>query len=129
MRLRTLFIEPSLNKVAEWWNPAHTFSGDARNLSIEERPGGCFCEKLANNGFTRHMEVINLTPPKRIVMSGALGPMQPLAATGTMVIQLAAVEGGTKFEATYLVSGYLAKGMNTWAAPADGMTGERSQCV
>ena len=33
-------------RVGEWWNPAHTYSGDAHNLSIEEKPMGCFCEKL-----------------------------------------------------------------------------------
>jgi len=42
-----------VGNVGEWWNPAHTFSGDAHNLRIEDRPGGCFCEKLPNNGFVR----------------------------------------------------------------------------
>ena len=36
--------------VGDWWNPQHTFSGDAHNLSIDDKADGCFCEKLANGG-------------------------------------------------------------------------------
>src|SRR5512134_3799150 len=36
--------------VGRWWDPAHTYSGDARNLSIDPRPGGCFCERLGDQG-------------------------------------------------------------------------------
>jgi len=41
--------------VGRWWNSAHTFSGDANNLSIEDKAGGCFCEKLENGGSVRHL--------------------------------------------------------------------------
>jgi hypothetical protein len=114
-----------IHNIGEWWNPAHTFSQDAHNLRIEDHPGGCLCEKLPNDGFVRHFELINLAPNKRVVFSGALGPLQSLAATGTMQIQLSAVEGGTKFEVTYTVAGYTANGMNSWAAPVDAVTGEQ----
>jgi hypothetical protein len=109
----------------DWWNSAHTFSGDAKNLRIEDHPGGCLCEKLLNNGFVRHLEVVYLVPGKAITLNGGLGPMQSLAAAGSMVIKFAPAEGGTKFEMTYSVSGYLPKGMNTWAVPADMMTAEQ----
>jgi uncharacterized protein YndB with AHSA1/START domain len=114
-----------ISNVGDWWNSAHTFSGDAHNLRIEDRTGGCFCEKLPNNGFVRHLEVVFAAPGKRIVMSGAFGPLQNLAAAGSMQIQLAAADGGTKLDLTYAVAGYLAKGMNTWAAPVDGVLGEQ----
>jgi uncharacterized protein YndB with AHSA1/START domain len=114
-----------VRNVGEWWNSAHTFSRDAHNLSIEEKPMGCFCEKLPNQGGVRHMEVLAIAPGKELVMSGAIGPMQPLAATGTMRIQLSAADGGTKLEVRYTVAGYLATGMNTWAAPADSVVTEQ----
>jgi hypothetical protein len=38
-----------------------------------------------------------------------------------MQIQLSAADGGTKVDVTYAVSGYQAAGMNTWAAPLDGV--------
>jgi uncharacterized protein YndB with AHSA1/START domain len=55
-----------IHNVGDWWNSQHTFSGDAHNLSIEEKPQGCFCEKLPNNGVARHMEVLQLVPGKAI---------------------------------------------------------------
>src|SRR5690349_5681341 len=82
---------------------------------------GCFCETIPGRGAVRHMEVLRYELGKIPVMSGALGPMQPLAVTGTMTIQLSEADGGTKLDLTYAVSGYLAAGLNTWAAPSDGM--------
>ncbi len=66
----------SLLRPADWWNPQHTFSGDAHNLSIEPKPLGCFCEKLTDGGGVRHMEVVYLQPGKTLRMLGALGPLQ-----------------------------------------------------
>jgi hypothetical protein len=110
-----------VREIGEWWDSAHTFSGSARNLSIDDRPMGCFCEKLTDGGGVRHMEVVMAAPGKSLVMTGGLGPMQSLATTGSMRIQLTAAEGGTKFEMVYSVLGYLPAGMQTWAKPADGM--------
>jgi hypothetical protein len=42
-----------------------------------------------------------------------------------MQIQLTPAEGGTKLEMTYTVSGYSAKGLTSWAAPVDSVTGEQ----
>jgi uncharacterized protein YndB with AHSA1/START domain len=112
-------------KVGDWWSSQHTFSGDAHNLSIEEKAGGCFCEKMPNGGGVKHLEVVFLAPGKSIVMHGGLGPMQTLAATGSMQFQLTAADGGTKLEVTYAVTGYLPAGMNTWAAPVDGVLNEQ----
>jgi uncharacterized protein YndB with AHSA1/START domain len=112
-------------KVGDWWSSQHTFSGDAHNLSIEEKAGGCFCEKMPGGGGAKHLEVVFLVPGKTIVMHGALGPMQTLGATGSMELQLTAADGGTKLEMTYAVTGYLKAGMNTWAAPVDGVMKEQ----
>ncbi len=114
-----------VHDVDDWWSPRHTFSGDAHNLSIEEKAMGCFCEKLPGGGSVRHMEVVFLAPGKTLRLAGALGPMQSIAAAGSMTIQLSPSEGGTKLELTYTVTGYLPAGMNTWAAPVDGVLKEQ----
>ncbi len=114
-----------VRNVGDWWNPAHTFSGDAHYLTIDAKAMGCFCEKLPNLGSARHMEVVTAAPGEKLVMIGALGPLQSLAVTGAMTIQLAAADGGTKLVATYAVAGYLPAGINTWAAPADGVITEQ----
>lgn len=108
-----------LIQVGDWWDSAHTFSGNAKNLSIEEKAGGCFCEKLPNGGGVRHMQVVFFAPGKTLVLSGGLGPLQSIAATGSMSIQLTPAESGTNLQVTYAVVGYQAAGMNTWAAPVD----------
>jgi uncharacterized protein YndB with AHSA1/START domain len=114
-----------IRNIAEWWNPEHTFSGDSHNLSIEEKAAGCFCEKLANGGSVRHLEVVYLAPGKAVTLSGALGPLQSLAATGSMSILFSPSEGGTKLTVNYAVTGYLPGGMNTWAAPVDAVIAEQ----
>lgn len=114
-----------VHNIGDWWNSAHTFSGSAHNLSIDDKPMGCFCEKLPGGGGVRHLEVVMAAPGKSLVMTGALGPMQSLAVTGTMRIQFAATDGGTKFEMTYSTVGYLPSGMQTWAKPSDGMLTEQ----
>src|SRR5579872_5734391 len=70
-----------VHNVGDWWNPQHTFSGDSHNLAMEEKPMGCFCEALPGQGAVRHMEVLRFAQGKTLVLSGALGPLQPLAAT------------------------------------------------
>src|SRR5882762_1709352 len=62
-----------VRNVGDWWSSDHTYSHDAHNLSIEEKPMGCFCEKLPNQGGVRHLEVVSLFPGKAIGMTGALG--------------------------------------------------------
>ncbi len=110
-----------VHNIGDWWDSDHTFSGDAHNLSIEEKPMGCFCEKLPNGGAARHMEVVNFSPGKGLVMAGGLGPLQSLATTGSMTVQLAAAGEGTKVDVTYAIGGYLDGGLNQLAAPVDGV--------
>jgi len=114
-----------IRNIGDWWNPDHTFSGNSHNLSIEEKAAGCFCEKLPNGGGVRHLEVVNLAPGKSVTFSGGLGPLQALATTGSMTVQFAPVEGGTKVTVTYAVAGYLPGGMNMLAPPVDGVLAEQ----
>jgi uncharacterized protein YndB with AHSA1/START domain len=105
--------------VGDWWSPQHTFSGNSHNLTMEAKAQGCFCEKLPNEGSVRHMEVLAALPGEKLVLSGAMGPLQALAVTGSMTWQLSAAEGGTKLELTYAAAGYLATGLTTWAKIVD----------
>src|ERR1700746_954874 len=82
-----------VHNVGDWWNPQPTFSGDAHNLSIEERPMGCFCEKLPNGGGVRHMEVLYFHPGQILRMSGAIGPFQGMGAAGTLTFTLSPEAG------------------------------------
>ena len=67
------------------------------------------------------MEVAYAAHGIQLVLQGGLGPLQSLAATGSMTIKLSPANGGTKLEMAYSVVGYLPAGMNTLAAPVDGV--------
>ena len=106
-------------QVGDWWDSAHTFSGSSHNLSIDDKPMGCFCEKLGKTGGVRHMEVVFVAPGQAIVMTGGLGPLQSMGVAGSMRIQLSKAEGGTKVDVSYTVGGYAPGGLNQIAAPVD----------
>src|SRR5262245_25163980 len=71
-------------KIGGWWDPEHSFSQDAKNLTLDAQPGGCWCETLPNGGFVRHLDVIHAAPGAKLVLSGGLGPLQAMAVAGTM---------------------------------------------
>ncbi len=105
--------------IGHWWGSSHTFSGDAHNLSIEARPMGCWCEKLPNGGGVRHMQVVNVMPGKLLVLTGGLGPLQAMAATGAMTFRLTAQGQGTKLDITYAVTGYFPGGSDNLSGAVD----------
>jgi hypothetical protein len=112
-------VDGYLIRVGDWWNLEHTYSGDSHNRSIEEKPGGRFCEKLPNQGGVRHMQVVYVDPGKRLRMIGGLGPSQSMAVTGSMTIELSPAGAGTKLELTYAVTGYAPGGMATFVPAVD----------
>ena len=71
-----------LGTPAAWWDAAHSWSGDAANLSIDTRAGGCFCERLAGGGSVEHARVVHAAPGSLLRMVGALGPLQAEAVQG-----------------------------------------------
>lgn len=96
-----------LVKVAGWWDPKHTWSGSAKNLKLDPRAGGCFCEKLADGGSVQHARVIFAQPGKLLRLEGGLGPMQEMAVTGILSFRLAPDGLGTRIRMTYSVAGTL----------------------
>lgn len=112
--------------VGDWWDSRHTYSGDAKNLGIEARAGGCFCEKLAEQGSVMHGLVVLAQPGKTLRMSAALGPIQELGASGALTWTLSPTPGGgTTVEMTYAVGGYRRDGMNGLAAAVDAVMAEQ----
>jgi hypothetical protein len=106
-------------EVGRWWDPEHTYSGDARNLTINARPGGCFCERLPGGGSIRHLEVIFANPGRVMRLTGGLGPLQELAVTGTLTWTLTESGGKTRLEQTYAVGGYRPGGLQDLAPIVD----------
>lgn len=92
--------------IGAWWNDAHSFSGAAKNISIEPKAGGCWCETLPNGGSVRHMTVVHANPGAMLVFTGGLGPLQFMGVAGSMKVGFKAQGKGTHVSVVYAVGGY-----------------------
>jgi uncharacterized protein YndB with AHSA1/START domain len=96
-------IEPS-----RYWNPAHSYSSNARNFTLDARAGGCFCEAFGNGGSIEHMRVVMVMPETQLRLFGGLGPLQSEGLAGALTWTLKPVDGGgTEITQTYVVGGYM----------------------
>ena len=113
--------------IDQWWNPAHSWSGEAANLYTDLRPGGCFCERLPDGGFVEHLRIVYLAPGKEIRFEGGLGPLQTMPVQGRMRWTIEPAEAGTRIRFTYQVFGHPEGGLATIAPAVDGVIGEQLQ--
>jgi hypothetical protein len=117
----------ALADVAKWWDPEHTYSGDARNLSLEPVVRGCFCEKLSLYAGIEHGAVVYAQPAKTLRLIGALGPLQEFGVTGALTWQIEAAGGGSKITMTYNVGGFADRPLSDWAPIVDEVLGVQAK--
>src|SRR5438045_6334069 len=91
----------AFGQVGRWWNKEHTYSGDASRMSLQLRPGGCFCEPLEGGGGVEHMRLTFLKPGEQIVLTGSLGPLLYQATAGVMDARFERIAGGTRLPPNY----------------------------
>jgi uncharacterized protein YndB with AHSA1/START domain len=115
----------SILQPATWWDSRHTWSGSAANLSLAAASGGCFCERLPNGGSVLHLSTVNAVPNQKLVLFGALGPLQMSGAAGHLAFVLTEKDGKTKLTITYDVGGYMKGGLDKIAAPVDGVLAQQ----
>ncbi|MBU7579050.1 MAG: SRPBCC family protein [Porphyrobacter sp.] len=99
---------------AAWWQSEHTWSGNAKNLSLTPQAGGCFCETIPEvdepgrftlQGSVEHMRVVQAYPEAALRMVGNLGPLQSEPVTGVLTIAISKVPKGTRIVFEYNVGG------------------------
>lgn len=112
-----------LGEPARWWSPAHTWSGDAGNLKMEPRAGGCFCERWKGNEV-EHGRVINATQDALLRLQAPLGPLQALPVNAVLSFELAGTGGRTKLTVNFLVAGG-GMDLSQLASPVDGVITEQ----
>ena len=116
----------SFRNVGAWWDPEHTYSGDSANLSLTLTAGGCFCERLPKtHGGVEHMRVAYVDPGKRVVLTGALGPLLYEAVTGVMDVQVKTIAGGSQLTLSYKAAGFANGGAAKLAPAVDQVLGEQ----
>ena len=115
---------------AQWWNGAHSYSGDPANITLAPSAGGCFCEAIpgkdgAPAGQIEHMRVIYVAPGSTLRLSGGLGPLQSEPVTGVLTMTLAPEGEMTRISWDYVVGGYMRTPMAELAPVVDQVVGEQ----
>jgi len=113
--------------IDQWWNPAHSWSGEAARLYMETERGGCFCERLPDGGFAEHLRIVYLAPGKEIRFEGGLGPLQTMPVQGRMTWKIEPSGSGSTIRFTYRVFGHPEGGLAGIAPAVDGVIGEQLQ--
>ena len=119
---------------AKWWNGAHSWSGDAANMTLTPQGGGCFCERIpgeddgdtiALDGSVQHMVVLQAFPMRALRMRGGLGPLQSEPAEGVLTITLKEEGKGTRILWEYVVGGRTRFETPVIAKAVDGVMSEQ----
>ncbi|RED16468.1 SRPBCC family protein [Parasphingopyxis lamellibrachiae] len=108
-----------------YWNPNHSWFGDASGFSLDPVAGGCFCESNGDGGSAEHMRVVMVQPNRTLRLSGALGPLQGEGLAGVLTWQLDEIEGGTRVTQTYSVGGHMQFDREELAPVVDGVVREQ----
>ena len=114
----------ALGRPADWWSDAHTYSGAAANITVDLRPGGCWCEALPGGGV-KHAEAVLVWPEQRMVRFDApFGPLQSIGADAVLTMSWADAEGGAArtLKWTFVVA---APGAGPLADPVDAVMAEQ----
>ena len=113
----------------KWWSAEHSWSGDAANFWLDAQAGGCFCEKLPGAdgamGSVQHARIIFAQPGRMMRLSGAFGPLQGEAVTGTLTVQIKPTEAGSAIRFDYVVGGYMRFKVGEVAPAVDKVIGEQ----
>ncbi len=96
----------SFAQVGSWWDKDHSYSGKPGRLTLDLRPGGCWCEKLDGGGGVEHMRVAYYEPGKRIALTGGLGPLLFEATAGVMDVRAVKTPTGSTLTINYRVAGF-----------------------
>lgn len=117
-------VWPALLDPNGWWSPSHRWF-EGSTMTLDPRPGGCWCETGPDGAGAKHLEIGLITPPETVQMLGGLGPLQGMGLDGVLTIKLASVEGGTTVEWTYTVTGWAPNSIASMAAPVDSVLTEQ----
>ncbi|WOI54623.1 SRPBCC domain-containing protein [Parvularcula sp. LCG005] len=107
-----------LIKPSRWWSGDHTYSGDARNLSLVLRAGGLWKEKW-KEGAAAHGEVIYFKRGEELRLTAPFGPLQDMAVETAWTITLTPEGEGTRVNFVYRASGSMVSDLHLMATAVD----------
>lgn len=107
----------AVREVPSWWDPAHSYTGDATNLSLAFQPGGCWCERMADGTDFRHGSVASIDPD-RVRFDAPLGPLNGKATRADLTFSAGPENRGTLAAMEFVVEG---PGVGAYADPVHGV--------
>ncbi len=118
-------VEPAaayaaLIDVAAWWDPEHSYSGDAASLSLDAAAGGCFCE-VWDGGSVVHAQVLQVFENASLRMTGALGPLQAMGLSSIHEWTLEPIADATRITYVNRVRGWPGDDLEALAPIVDGV--------
>ena len=111
-------VYATIARIGTWWSSAHTWSGDAANLSLDAKAGGCFCERWGGNSVA-HGQVILVMQDAALGLQASLGPLQQRAVNGVLTFTTKAAGGKTALDLSYKVVGNADSGLDQLAPLVD----------
>lgn len=115
-------VYQALGEIGRWWDSEHTYSGKAENLSLELKPGGCFCEKMSGGGV-QHGVVVMALPNQVLRLDAPLGPLQEEGVAAALTFTIKPAKDGTEVVQTLHVGGGRPSLASSLAAPVDQVLG------
>ena len=115
----------AFTQLPQWWNSAHTWSGQAANLSLDASAGGCWCERWGNGASAVHGRVLLAIPGSVLRLQAWLGPLQEMPVAGVLSFGTARRDGATRLRVTYRVAGAPDAGLDKLATAVDSVIGDQ----
>ncbi len=106
-----------------WWSPAHSYSGDAANLSLDPRAGGLWKEEW-DGGSVAHGEVLYVNPGEQLRLEAPFGPLQSMAVDVVWTITILPEGSGSKVIFDEVANGSDASNLDKVAGAVDGVKAE-----
>lgn len=118
-------VYKAFGEVSRWWNSAHTWSGQAANLSIDAQAGGCFCERWGQGASAMHGRVLMVIPGQALRLHAWLGPLMEQPVQAVLTFGTAHRDGATRLRVTYRVAGAPEAGFEKLAPVVDRVLSEQ----
>ncbi|MFK8031917.1 MAG: hypothetical protein AB8G18_16925 [Gammaproteobacteria bacterium] len=109
-----------LIKPSTWWHPDHTYSGDAKNLSLDLTAGGLWKEEWSD-GSVEHGRVMLVQAGKVLRMEAPFGPLQGVGAYVVWTITVTPAKEGAMVIFDETATGPKGAGLENLAQAVDGV--------
>ena len=118
-RLGTAGVADAFSEVGLWWDPAHSYTGSAANLSLDLAPGGCWFEAMPDGTQFDHGRTVSIVLGE-IRFHAPFGPLRDVATRADLIVTYPLVGGVVTPTWTFIVEG---PGVGALAEPVDGVIG------